>query len=52
MEKIIERIKNSDRQIKIRIRKNIKNSAIYLAADKAIRKLLLEQAESYNMKIR
>jgi hypothetical protein len=41
-EKIIERVKNSDRQIKARIRKNIKNSAVYLTIDEAIRKLFLE----------
>jgi hypothetical protein len=51
-EKIIERTKNSDRQIKTRIRKNIKNSAAYLTADKATRKLLLKQIKSHNMKIR
>jgi hypothetical protein len=51
-EKIIERIKNSDRQAKTRIRKSVKNSAAYLAADKTTRKLLLEQIEFRNMKVR
>jgi hypothetical protein len=51
-EKIIERIKNSDRQAKARIRKSVKNSTIYLTAEKTIRKLFLEQTESYNMKVR
>jgi hypothetical protein len=41
IEKKIKKIKNSDRQIKIRIRKSVKELAAYLAADKNIQKLLL-----------